>query len=344
MTDLEIIEGGDRGDLDAVRQRRLLLVMNTSSVLGIYPTLRSDNAAEPEHDPASTVYGSGRVGAGSGRVGVGTRCARGEPPGAARGGMIMGKFDRRSRDQKRKAKLKKRAQRSTGHESLAYHGKKYRTAEYVPLMARTETGIYESYVMTDRALTDDEVEAALEELITRMRGGPLPPLDDTRAVTVTGEGSEDLVAWNVRRNWQDMAERQPLPAREDLIGVLRTILHSLEIWRSQSMHSQGYLRYLEGFLKKAGVEVRQVTADLEPIPEPEEDPLLAAGRGWVHGGDGAAASGFAGQVEHLLRSGEAERVIGVCQQLLGETEDMSAVPLLQAFALRGHQAVNTEMG
>jgi hypothetical protein len=258
--------------------------------------------------------------------------------------MIVGKFDRRSRDQKRKAKLKKRAQRTVGHESLAYQGNKYKTAEYVPLMLRTETAIYESYVLTDRALTDDEVEAALEGLITRMRAGSLPQLDNTREVTLTGEDTEDLVAWNVRRNWQDMAERQPLPGREDLIGVLRTILHSLEIWRSQSMHSQGYLRYLEGFLKKAGVEVRQVTADLEPLPEPEEDPLLAAGRDWVHGGDGSAASGFAGQVESLLRSGGAERVIGVCQQLIGETEDVTAVPLLRAFALRGHQAVKTEMG
>ena len=52
----------------------------------------------------------------------------------------MGKHDRRSHDQKRKAKLKKRAERSRKHESLAYHGNKYKTPEFVPVMYRTEVG------------------------------------------------------------------------------------------------------------------------------------------------------------------------------------------------------------
>jgi hypothetical protein len=58
-----------------------------------------------------------------------------------------------------------------------------------------------------------------------------------------------------------MADRQALPKREDVIGVVRTILGSLETWRSQSMHSRGYLQFLEGFLKKAGVNVRRVGPD-----------------------------------------------------------------------------------
>ena len=76
----------------------------------------------------------------------------------------MGKNDRQSRDQKRKAKLKKRAERSRKHESLAYAGTKYKTDAYAPLFFRTEIGIYESYVMCDRELTDDEVEAAIERI------------------------------------------------------------------------------------------------------------------------------------------------------------------------------------
>ena len=37
-------------------------------------------------------------------------------------------------------------------------------------------------------------------------------------------------------------------------------------------------------------------------------------------------------------------MIDVCQQLLGETEDMSVVPRLQEFAVRGHRALEAEMG
>ena len=50
----------------------------------------------------------------------------------------MAKNDRLSRDQKRRAKLKKRSERSHKHESLAYAGKKYKTDEFVPIFYRTE--------------------------------------------------------------------------------------------------------------------------------------------------------------------------------------------------------------
>src|SRR5512142_1395119 len=256
----------------------------------------------------------------------------------------MGKHDRLSRDQKRKAKLKKRAERARKHEALAYAGKKYKTDEYAPLFYRTEVGIYESYVMCDRVLTDDEVETASEHLVTLMRQGPLPPLSETGSVTLTEGDEEELVIANIRRNWQIMAEEGTLPGRGDLIGILRTILHSIEVWRSQSLHSQGYLRYVEGFLKKLGVSVRQVTPDLGPIPEPEEDPLFALGRAWVAEGNKTAEAEFADQVGSLLHAGSADRVIEVCQQLLGETRDMAIVPRLQEFAVRGHRALKTEMG
>ena len=256
----------------------------------------------------------------------------------------MGKHDRLSRDQKRKAKLKKRAERSRKHESLAYAGRKYKTDEYAPIFFRTEVGIYESYVMCDRELTDDEVEAAIERLVIQMREGPLPPPAETDVVTITEGGEEDLVIANIRRNWQIMEEKESLPGRDDLIGVLRTILHSIEVWRSQSLHSQSYLRYIEGFMKKLGVSVRQATPDFKPLPEPEEDPLLLIGRPWVAEGDKAAGTEFADQVESLLGAGETERVIDVCQQLLGETKDMSVVPRLQEFAVRGRRAMKTEMG
>lgn len=256
----------------------------------------------------------------------------------------MGKHDGLSRDQKRKAKLKKRAERSRKHESLAYAGGKYKTDEYAPIFFRTEVGIYESYVMCDRELTDDEVEAAIERLVIRMREGPLPPPSETDVVTVTEGGEEDLVIANIRRNWRILEEKGSLPGRDDLIGILRSILHSIEVWRSQSLHSQSYLRYIEGFMKKLGVSVRQATPDLKPLPEPEEDPLLLIGRTWVAEGDKAAGAEFADQVESLLRAGGTERVIDVCQQLLGETKEMSIVPLLQEFAVRGHRALKTEMG
>ncbi len=184
----------------------------------------------------------------------------------------MGKNDRLSRDQKRKAKLKKRGERSARHESLAYHGKKYKTPEFVPILHRTEIGIHEADVMLDRDLTDDEVEATLEYLIIRLRQKSLPLLDATDRPEES-EGEEIL--WNIRRNWQGLADQGRLPARDDLIGVLRTILSSLEVWRGQSLHARGYLQYIDKFMKETGVRVRKLDpSEVENLEIVDESPRV----------------------------------------------------------------------
>jgi hypothetical protein len=256
----------------------------------------------------------------------------------------MGKNDRQSRDQKRKAKLKKRAWRSRKHESLAYSGKKYKTDEFVPIFYRTECGIYESYVMCDRELIDDEVEAAIERLVIQMREGPLPPLPATGVMTFTEGGEEDFIITNIRRNWRILEKEGELPGQDDLIGILRTTLHSLSIWRTQSADSQGYLRYIEGFMKKLGVSVRQATPDFQPLPEPPEDPLLLLGRTWITNEDEAVGAEFVDQVESLIRSGDAQRVMEVCQHLMGETQDLPVVVLIKEMAVRAERALRIEMG
>ena len=175
-----------------------------------------------------------------------------------------------SHNQKRKAKLKKRAERSRKHEPLAYTGRKYKTDEFAPIFFRTEVGIYESYVMCDFKLTDDDVEAAIEQLVIQMREGSLPPDSKSDEITITEGGEEDLIIANIRRNWRYLDATGELPGRSDLIGILRSILHSIEIWRFQSMHPQGYLHFIEGFVKKLGVNVQRVMPAPRSLPQLEE--------------------------------------------------------------------------
>jgi hypothetical protein len=188
----------------------------------------------------------------------------------------VGKNDRLSRDQKRKAKLKKKAERSRKHESLAYHGKKYQGPEYVLIMHRTEVGIYESYVVSGRTFTDDDVEASLEELIGELREGPRQLTSET-AEEADVEAPEDLTVWAIRNQWRMLAERDALPGRDDLVGVLRTLLHSLEIRRSMAMNSRGYLHFLEGFMKETGIRVELMTPDQPSRGGLGVPPLLGLG-------------------------------------------------------------------
>ena len=85
---------------------------------------------------------------------------------------------------------------------------------------------------------------------------------------VSGDHEEELIILCIRKGWSRLAERGELPGRDDLIGVLRTILSSLETWRSQSLHAQGYLRFLEGFLKGTGVSVRLEAVKPPPLEGP----------------------------------------------------------------------------
>jgi len=230
--------------------------------------------------------------------------------------------DRRTREQKRKAKLAKRTKSLPKSSSLAYTGKKYKKDELIPMLMKAEVGIYESYVMTDRKLLDQTVASALQKLIRQMRSGTLPALESTGVITIDEDSQgADLVITSIRRDWELYFEENWKPPLEQRIGVLRTVLGSLETMRSPSPHSQSYLRYIEGFLtKKLGVRVQQVTEEIVPLPEPEEEEeeLVLIGRQWILENDWDAKADFLDFAEELINDGQAEDVIDACNALLGE--------------------------
>jgi hypothetical protein len=245
----------------------------------------------------------------------------------------MAKKSRLSRDQKRKAKLAKEAKRSPRHESLAYEGNKYKTDELVPVFLSTETGIYESYVMSDHQLTDRDVEAAVERLILEMRAGPLPPFTESFDQGAGGEGTQDLVIWNIRRNWLQLFETQPHVGGDKLAGVLRTLLSSINTWSFPGPDSRGYLSYLKGFLKKAGVSVDNLAMDEERPSEPGEDDLFAVGQAWCQEEDPVAGADFRTMAEKMMRSGQADIVAEICQELMSETSRPEIIKELSTLSI-----------
>jgi hypothetical protein len=253
----------------------------------------------------------------------------------------MGKHSRLSHDQKRKAKRAQDARRArAGASPLAYSGNKYKKEAHVPLMFETELGIFEAYRMTDQALTDHDVHAALEKLILALREGELPPLDQTQEVHRMEGDAQELVQWSIRRHWVIVADKHGHYGQEDRIGVLRTLLGSIDTWGTASRQSRGYLHFLEGFMKKMGVCVTAHAEDGE-VQEPEEDAMLEVGRDWCHDGDDEAARAFRDWVAQEIRAGGGQRVVDVCQQLLGEigTREMSLVSELSALSLQAHRAL-----
>lgn len=230
----------------------------------------------------------------------------------------MAKKSRLNRDQKRKAKVTKERKAHQDSGVLPYKGNTYKSPELVPTVFRTELGIHEADVMSERSLTDRDIRAALEQLVLDMRQSPLPPQDDSNRFSDTGSPT-DLIVWNIRRNWKDLYEESPHPGRENLIGVLRTLLDSINTWSTPSPASRGYLHFVEGFLKKSGATVRVMDENMEEIEdEPDEDDLLELGRVAYLDHDQAALGEFEKQIMALTASRQVDRVVNVCQQLIGE--------------------------
>lgn len=230
--------------------------------------------------------------------------------------------DGRSRDQKRKAKLAKRREKSQVAESLAYMGEKYKTEELMHAWLATEIGIYESFVISERTLRDQTVVGAIENLIRDLRLGK-PLADSTDDIHYEVGHEETLVIGRILSNWQHrFTEDRRRPPTENLVGVLRTILGSIEKVRAPGPESQSYMHHIAGFLtKNLGVTVQKASADMKPLPEPEEDELVEIGRQWIHGYADEARERFHELAEARIGGGDVGRVLDTCHRLIGELND-----------------------
>jgi len=164
----------------------------------------------------------------------------------------MAKVKQRKQQKKRKTK---RDRRKEAPLVLAYKGDKYKTDELVPLFFETEVAVYECFVLTQRTLTDHDVRAALEKLIVQLRHGPLPEWDPNTTLTLVAGGEVELLIANIRRSWHLFFQKHAHPGRDNVIGVLRTILGSVEVWGSINPASRGYLYYIQDFCNRLGVRV-----------------------------------------------------------------------------------------
>lgn len=152
-----------------------------------------------------------------------------------------------NRGPKRRAKLGRRAERSRFRELSARADDKYRAEEYAPIYLAAERGVWESDVLLDQALNDDDVRWAIETLATEL------VMDVTPSPEARGPRDEkrDVITGRVRRNWSELFGGRRPPGHEDLIGVLGTLLASVESWRDPAEDARGYLRHLGDLMAEA---------------------------------------------------------------------------------------------
>src|SRR5262249_27965213 len=135
---------------------------------------------------------------------------------------------------------------------------KHRSDKYLPFIHATESGIGQADAISGRRLTDALVREAMEGLVRTMQAQELPELEPSPWVDY-GPGQEvALVTLMIRMGWEHCFTTHEDPGREALIAVLRTLLSSVETFTTPAPGSRGYLSFLEGFLRRAGMSFSRV--------------------------------------------------------------------------------------
>lgn len=180
--------------------------------------------------------------------------------------------DRRSKDQKRKAKLQARAKRDREVEYLTpYEGRKYHAASWVPAVYATERAVYEASELSRHTLTNEQVESAFVLLLEHLHEKGPPLLDDDAPSVPLQPGTEAFfVCWNIRRHWGEFFRTNGPVSSHDLTGILRTLLASLEIHNWRTGAARGYLEFLREFMQEGMAGGASRPWDVAEEPEEEE--------------------------------------------------------------------------
>jgi len=104
----------------------------------------------------------------------------------------------------------------------------------------------------------------LERLIVGLRNGRIDPESQEPS---TEEGTvTDFLVVNLLNRWRLDFEKGANPGRDNLIGILRTVLGSVENRSNVNPASREYLKFIEKMLKDLGIEVRQVSREEAGLP------------------------------------------------------------------------------
>lgn len=139
----------------------------------------------------------------------------------------------------------------------------------------TEQGIYESDVILQRQLTDQEVVSAIHLLTTELRANSAPLLHPPEEFTFDTQDPGPLIVANVKRHWATFFTSHPQISNVDLEGILRSILLSIRERTTALPNSRGYLNFLDHFLGDLGIKMSKVGSgeDEENFEDEEMDEL-----------------------------------------------------------------------
>ena len=154
-----------------------------------------------------------------------------------------------SREENRQAKLARWGKTKSEYEVTPLSGPHYQSDVWIPHVHATESAIHEVIEISGRRLTNDHVKTALTRLVQRLRRGELATLPaDSPEMPFSPDQICEYLIWNIRRYWTDLVARHGTVRGDDFVGILRTLLHSIEAQAWRTGPDLGYVAFLEEFL------------------------------------------------------------------------------------------------
>src|SRR5205807_2364747 len=106
-------------------------------------------------------------------------------------------------------------------------------------------------IASRRHLANDQVQSALLHLIRHLHADQPAVLGEQDPEVPFEPGREvEFLVWNIRRRWGLLFREAPPAATQDLIGILRTLLHSIQAHAWNTGSQRGYVEFLDGFMAR----------------------------------------------------------------------------------------------
>jgi tetratricopeptide (TPR) repeat protein len=200
--------------------------------------------------------------------------------------------------------------------------KNYRTEKYVEYIFYAEVGILQAATLLPE-LTDGDVLAALTKFTGQIRSSGWPQFQEQPF------DADGLIAWLIVQGWEDLFRRRGQLSRRDMVGCLNTVIESAET-HVRKPEGRSYLKYLEKFMKRAGVSVELAPPEDFEDEELEEElfynldrmSLAELGALWLSKPEFVEAEdAFENQAHAQIVEGEVDEVVALCRQLLKQTDD-----------------------
>ncbi len=155
------------------------------------------------------------------------------------------------KDAKRRKKLALKKRQAAQHEVTPYTGTEYQSDSWQPFVQSVDAAVYDAMLYSQRQLKNSTVKYAFETLVRRLRKGEPPYLtDNDELIPYSADNEVEYLVQDIRRKWTNAMLHLGRRSADGMIGVLRTLLFSIEAHGANTQATGGYVGFVWDFLKR----------------------------------------------------------------------------------------------